>query len=59
MKRNLTDKQKDKILARTLADLYARDIAEIVTDPKYMKPEQGPIPFVKQLRAEIKKLRNG
>jgi hypothetical protein len=58
MKRNLTDKDKERIASEALANLFERDTADIVTDPKYMKSEQGPIPFVKQLRAAIKKLRN-
>ena len=45
-------------MLNSLADLFERDIAEIATDPHYMKPEQGPGPVVKKLRRAVNELRS-
>lgn len=52
MKRELPDKDKERIVRKLLEDLFNRDLAEIATDP-HMRPEQGPIPIVGELRDAI------
>ena len=53
------DADKERNVRKALADLFKRDIAGITTDPRYMRPEQGPIPIVGKLRDAIDELESG
>ena len=55
-KKQLSERDKERIACRAVADLFKRDVAEIATDPRYMRPEQGPIPIVRELRDVIDEL---
>ena len=56
-KRNFTDKEKERIALRGLADLFGRDATEIATDPRYTKPEGAPLAIVGELQRNARALR--
>lgn len=53
----MNEADEERIAMNSLADLFERDIAEIVTDPGHLRPEQGPLPIVGQLRSAVRELR--
>jgi len=54
----MTDKEKERVAADALADLFERDATEIATDPRYTKPEQAPLRIVGELLEHAKELRS-